>query len=214
MADMKNIAEAALNTLEAKNQAREEALQKSRRLTRLSADTIRAVHRGELEEAQRLLAQGRDLAAGLRADLTPHPDLFFAGYAQDALKELAEANLTYAFITDGRPPRPAELGVEIAAYLNGLGEAAGELRRHVLDLIREGHVERGEAMLGVMDDIYGVLVSIDYPDALTGGLRRTTDMVRGVLEKTRGDLTIALRQNQLERALQQIQERQPGKTQS
>ncbi|MBI3286494.1 MAG: haloacid dehalogenase [Chloroflexi bacterium] len=209
---MKDIAESALTRLEAKNQAREEALQKSRRLTRLSADTIRAVHRGELEEAQGLLVQGRDLAARLRADLTPHPDLFYTGYAQDAMKEFAEANLTYAFITNGRPPRPDELGVEIPAYLNGLGEAAGELRRHVLDLIREGKVERGEAILGVMDDIYSVLVSIDYPDALTGGLRRTTDMVRGVLEKTRGDLTIALRQNQLEQALKQIQDQQEKKT--
>jgi translin len=139
-----------------------------------------------------------------------YADLYHAGYTQDALKELAEANITYALITDQPLPDPDELGVEYAAYLNGLGEAAGELRRHVLDLIRHGELERGEEILSMMDDIYGVLVTIDFPNAITGGLRRTTDMVRGVLERTRGDLTMSLRQEKLQQALRDFEERVNG----
>jgi len=139
-----------------------------------------------------------------------YADLYYAGYTQDALKELAEANITYALITDRPLPDPDELGVEYAAYLNGLGEAAGELRRHVLDLIRHGELERGEEILSMMDDIYGVLVTIDFPNAITGGLRRTTDMVRGVLERTRGDLTMSLRQEKLQQALRDFEEKVDG----
>jgi translin len=139
-----------------------------------------------------------------------YADLYYAGYTQDALKEFAEANITYALITNRPLPDPDELGVEYAAYLNGLGEAAGELRRHVLDLIRHGDLERGEEILSMMDDIYGVLVTIDFPNAITGGLRRTTDMVRGVLERTRGDLTMSLRQEKLQQALRDFEEKVNG----
>ncbi len=139
-----------------------------------------------------------------------YADLYHAGYTQDALKEFAEASITYALVTDHPLPDPDELGVEYAAYLNGLGEAAGELRRHVLDLIRHGELERGEEILSMMDDIYGVLVTIDFPNAVTGGLRRTTDMVRGVLERTRGDLTMSLRQEKLQQALRNFEEKVNG----
>ena len=127
--------------------------------------------------------------------------LHWSGYVQDAQKEYAEARLVYAIIAGERLPGPEALGVEDAAYLNGMGETVGELRRHVLDIIRGGNLERGEHMLAVMDDIYSVLISIDYPDAITGSLRRTTNSVRGILERTRGDLTITLRQAALEQAL-------------
>jgi len=136
-----------------------------------------------------------------------YADLYYAGYTQDALKEFAEANITYALITDRPLPDPDELGVEYAAYLNGLGETTGELRRHVLDLIRHGELERGEEILALMDDIYGVLITIDLPEAVTGCLRHTTDMVRGVLERTRGDLTLSLQQEKLQQALRDFEKR-------
>jgi len=130
-----------------------------------------------------------------------HPDLYHAGYTQDALKEFAEASMTYALITNGPLPTPEELGVPPAPYLNGLAEAMGEVRRYVLDIMRRGEIDRCEQMLQIMEEVYGVLVTVDYPAALTRGLRRTTDMVRGVLERTRGDLTVAVRQEALQRAL-------------
>lgn len=211
MTDLQKIAQAALEALEAKNAARERVLPLSRQLVRHSANTIRAVHRGELAEAKEMLVEGRNLAQELKASLAEHPDLYHSGYTQDALKEFAEANITYALIAGEELPSPKELGVEYPAYLKGLGEAVGEMRRHILDLIRHGDTERGEEILDSMEDIYGVLVTIDYPKAITYGLRRITDMVRGVLERTRGDLTLAIRQTELERALKEFEERNLGK---
>jgi translin len=179
--------------LEAKNHAREEALQHSRSIIRHAALAIRAVHRNERPLALEHIHQARSEAATLRETLAPFPDLYFAGYSQDALKELAEASIVYALVGGERLPSPDELQVDAAPYLNGLGEAAGELRRHCLDIMRSGRSREAERLLAMMDDIYSLLVTLDYPDAITGNLRRTTDMVRGVTERTRGDLTLSLR---------------------
>jgi translin len=184
-----------------KNQAREKALPLCREAIRHSANAIRAVHRGEFEAAQELVDRVAGLLREAKAALRDHPDIFYAGFVHDAQKEFAEASLTLALVA-GRPmPTPEELGVERAAYLNGMGEVVGELRRHLLDSLRSGDVDHCEECLTVMDDIYSVLVTFDYPDAMTAGLRRTTDSVRGILERTRGDLTLAVRQRDLERKL-------------
>lgn len=193
--------------LEEKNRAREQVLLRSRELIRCSSLSIRAVHRAELGVAREFLGEARTLVQDIKELGQPYPDLYHAGYAQDALKEYAEAHITYALINGFPLPDPDDLGVEYAAYLNGLGEAAGELRRHVLDLIRRDEVEKGEKILEAMDEIYHLLVTIDFPDALTGSLRHTTDMVRGVLERTRGDLTLALRQEKLQKALSALDEK-------
>jgi translin len=143
----------------------------------------------------------------MRVDLSEYPDLFFAGYTQDSLKEYAEASTTYALVQNEPLPTPEELGVEHATYLQGLAEAAGELRRRCLDILRHGHSDEAERLLNHMDDIYAVLVTMDYPDAITGGLRRLTDLVRGVTERTRGDMTISLRQEQLEASLKRLEDK-------
>lgn len=205
MENLETIAEKIRTNFEAKNKVRDETLRLSRELIRHCANAIRATHRGEFENATGLLATAKALASEIVDGVADYADLYHAGYTQDALKEFAEASITYALITDRSLPDPDELGVEYAAYLNGLGEAAGELRRHVLDLIRHGELERGEEILSMMDDIYGVLVTMDFPNAVTGGLRRTTDMVRGVLERTRGDLTMSLRQEKLQQALRDFE---------
>jgi translin len=208
--NLETIAEKIRTNFEAKNKVRDETLRLSRELIRHCANAIRATHRGEFENAVGLLTTAKALASEMVDGVADYADLYHAGYTQDALKEFAEASITYALITNRPLPDPDELGVEYAAYLNGLGEAAGELRRHVLDLIRHGELERGEEILSMMDDIYGVLVTIDFPNAITGGLRRTTDMVRGVLERTRGDLTMNLRQEKLQQALRNFEERVNG----
>jgi len=208
--NLETIAEKIRTNFEDKSKVRDETLRLSRELIRHCANAIRATHRGEFEKATGLLATAKALASEMVDGVADYADLYHAGYTQDALKEFAEANITYALITDHPLPDPDELGVEYAAYLNGLGEAAGELRRHVLDLIRHGELERGEEILSMMDDIYGVLVTIDFPNAITGGLRRTTDMVRGVLERTRGDLTMSLRQEKLQQALRDFEEKVNG----
>lgn len=196
-----SIGEAALARLEVVNAARERALAETRRIVRLSANAIRAVHRGERAEADRLLGEAQAMHGALQSYRDTFPQLYWAGYVQDAQKEYAEARLVYALIGGTPLPTPEDLDIEEAVYLNGLGEAAGELRRHLLDVLRAGDVAAAETTLAVMDEIFGLLVTVDYPDAVTHGLRRTTDLVRGVLERSRGDLTLTAQQLRLEAAL-------------
>lgn len=210
MEELEATVEAIRARLEIRNQARDQALQHSRQLIRFCANAIRATHRLEQEIARHLLGEARQIGRQLLETVREHGDLYHAGYTQDAFKELAEAHITYALINGQPLPKPEDLGVEDAAYLNGLGEATGELRRHALDLIRQGNVARAEVILQVMDEIYSQLIAVDFPDAVTGSLRRTTDMVRGVVERTRGDLTTAVRQEQLEQALGNLEKRMQG----
>ena len=195
------IGDEVLKRLEATNAARERALAESRQIIRLCANCIRAVHRGEFAEGERLADEARDRLGALGQALRDHPAIYWSGYVQDAQKEYAEARIVHGLIGGTGAPSPQLLQVEDAVYLNGLGEAAGELRRYALDRLRAGETARAEWALAAMDDIYGLLVTVDFPDAITGGLRRTTDMVRGVLERTRGDVTVTLRQQVLEQAL-------------
>lgn len=188
--------------LEATNHARESALRLCREVIQHASRAIRAVHRGEMEAANALVLEAKQRVEAAKAALQDHPELFYAGYVHDSQKEYVEAEAMVA-IVGGKPlPSPQNLGVEAAAYLNGLAEAASESRRYVLDRLRLGDVERADAVLKVMDDIYYELVTFDFPDAITGGLRRTTDALRAVLERTRGDLTLTLSQRRLELALQ------------
>jgi len=207
MEQLDPIGEKIRKNFEAKNAARDAALGTSRELIRHCSLSIRATHRAEYAEALQLLARAREIASQMKSSVADYPDLYFTGYVQDALKELAEAHIVHALITNAPLPDPDELGVDYAAYLNGLGEAAGELRRYALDIMRHEESAKVERVLEAMDDIYSLLVTVDFPDAITGGLRRTTDMVRGVLERTRGDLTVAARQEKLEKTLHEFEEK-------
>jgi translin len=170
----------------------------SRDLIRRSGESIRATHRDEFDRAETLLSEARELASAMTEALHGFPSVMYAGFAEDGLKEYVEASATLAFVRDGDLPSADSLGVGPSAYLNGLAEAASEVRRYILDLLRRDEVERCEDLLGLMDEVYSVLVTMDFPDGLTRGLRRTTDALRAVLERTRGDLTVALRQRRLE----------------
>jgi len=183
---------AAHEVFERKHIAREAALIASRRAIRSCATAIRAVHRREFREARELIAVSAAYLSEMDNALDGHPDVRFAGYVHDAKKEFAEANLTLAFVSGNPMPTASELGVEVQAYVNGMAEAASELRRQVLDCLRADEVDEAERLLAIMDDVYAVLTTVDYPDALTGGLRRSTDALRAVLERTRGDVTNAL----------------------
>ena len=141
-----------------------------------------------------------------------HPDIYYTGFVQDAQKEYVEANAVLAFITGEPLPFPEDLGISYGAYLNGLGETIGEMRRYLLDSLRRSDVSRCEELLDLMDHIYTELFTMDFPEAITGGLRRTTDAMRGILERTRGDLTTALRQQSLEERLSQLWGRVSGES--
>jgi translin len=201
---IENVVSDITGQLRTKNEARDRALVDSRQLVRRAANAIRALHRGELEVADMNLQEGRAMLAVTRRDLADHPDIYWAGYVQDAQKEFAEAHLVAAMIRGDDLPEPSELGVERAPYLNGMAEAASELRRYVLDIMRTGNpgdMSEAERALRVMDDVYTSLITVDLPDQITGGLRRTVDALRAVLERTRGDLTLSIRQAELARAL-------------
>jgi len=195
--NLESIAERIRLTLSAKDKAREKVLPLCREVIRHCSQAIRAVHRQEFDRAKELLQSARNLLDEAKQTFTAYSELSNTGYIRDAQKEFAEGNITLALVTGEQPPTPDELGINPAAYLNGLGEAVGELRRYLLDSMRRGDLSRGEELLSAMDDIYNILVTMDFPDAITGGLRRTTDMVRGVLERTRSDLTLVLRQKEL-----------------
>jgi translin len=207
MNHLERIAERIRADFVARNDARDQALRRSRELIRLCATAIRASHRDEWETARDLLAQADAVANETLQTIKPHPDLLHAGYTQDALKELVEAHVTLALASGAPIPEPETLGVAYPAYLNGVCEAASEMRRRCLDELRRGNTAEGERLLEAMDEIYDMLVTFDFPDAITGGLRRRVDQLRGVLERTRGDLTNNLRQNRLVRALQDFERR-------
>ena len=201
--DLERTSEAIARRFDSTMHARERALPASRAAIRSCANAIRAIHRGELDLAHRLMDEARaSIDAGLDA-VRDHPEIRFAGYLQDAQKEFAEAKITEAVVTGAtHAPTPEELAVEDAPYLNGMAEAIGEARRHTLDLLRHGRIADGEAVLSAMDDMYAVLVTMDYPDAITGNLRRSTDVARSLIEKTRGDLSVARVSQDLHDALE------------
>ncbi len=205
MHKLEDIAERIRTDFEARTQARDRALSQTRTLTRHCANAIRAVHRDEGDTVQEDLDAARGLVGSLRSDLNEYPDLFYAGYTQDALKEYAEASIVYALIANRHLPSPEEIGLKSAPYLKGLAEAVGELRRRCLDILRHGYSDEAERLLSYMDDIYAILVTMDYPDAITGGLRRLTDIVRSINERTRGDMTVSLRQEHLEESLKRLE---------
>ena len=207
MPHLESIAERIHTSLEERTKVRDGLLSQARTLTRHCANAIRAVHRNENELAEKHLTEALTIVQSFREILRDHPDLYYAGYTQDALKEFAEAQIVYALINRLEPPSPEDLQVEYATYLQGLAEAVGELRRRCLDILLKGRPEEAECLLEDMDDIYAVLVTMDYPDAITGGLRRLTDLARGIIERTRGDLTISLRQELLQQSIQRLEER-------
>jgi translin len=204
MHKLETIAERIRQNFDVRTSKRDEALKQARQLTRACSLAIRAVHRDDKVAMEANLAEAHHLANVLRGELKSHPELFFAGYTQDSLKEFVEANVTCALIQNQPLQTPEELGVEETTYLNGLAEVVGELRRRTLDILRSGYSQEAERLLGHMDEIYSVLVTMDYPDAITNGLRRQTDLARGIIEKTRGDVTFSLRGENLAEAIRKL----------
>ncbi len=197
MTDLESIEALARESLDARNGARETALATSRRVIRLSANTIRSLHRGELDAAQRLTNDAESELRALSAAVADHPDLQFAGFTIDAQKEFAEARLTFAIVTGVPLPTPIDLTVDIVPFLHGLGEAVGEMRRRLLDMLRAGDLSEAERLLGGMNEIVDLLAALDYPDGMTAGLRRTTDVARSLVERSRADVTSTAVQERL-----------------
>ncbi len=196
--------------LEVKSHAREAALGAARQAVRRAANAIRAVHRGELEAADRLLVEVRDLLDVAESVLAAHPDVYYAGFLQDAQKEYAEARATRALVAGEPLPSPEDVGVGDAPYLNGLAETIGELRRHLLDVLRAGNMGRARELFDAMEEIHSLLADVDHPEAITGGLRRSTDVARAVIERTRSDLTLTTIQRDLADALRRSADPERG----
>ena len=204
MHKLESIADQIRQNFDIRTAKRDQALTQARQLTRACSLAIRAVHRDDVDAMQAQLAEADRLAKALTDDLADHPDIFHTGYTQSALKEYAEAHVTCALIRDEALPTPDGLGLVDATYLNGLAEVVGELRRRILDILRHGYSEEAERLLSHMDEIYAILVTMDYADAITNGLRRQTDIARSIIEKTRGDITFSLRGEHLEQAIERL----------
>ncbi|MFH1524409.1 MAG: haloacid dehalogenase [Chloroflexota bacterium] len=210
MQKLEKIAEQIRTSFDAQTTARDQALTNARALTRACALSIRAVHRDEMDVMQTHLDEAHQLATTLRTGLVDYPALFFAGYTQDSLKEFAEASITCALIRHESLPTPEELDLPPHTYLNGLAESVGEMRRRCLDMLRQDNSAEAERLLEYMDDIYSILVTMDYPDAITNGLRRQTDIIRAIIERTRGDVTFSLRGEKLEHSISRLSEQLLG----
>ena len=205
MPSLDQICEEIRVDFENKNALRDEALRNARQCNKHASVAIRAVHRNEEPETREELRLCRKLSDNLRETLKDaHPELYYAGYTQDALKEYCEAELTVAMILGEALPTPEMLNAENPAYLNGLAETLGELRRRCLDLLRPGYNSEVERLLKLMDEVFTQLVTMDYPDAITEGLRRRTDLARGIIERTRADITVAFREDQLAKKLDRL----------
>lgn len=207
MQHLEAIAERIHTSFETRTAVRDRLLSQARTLTRHCANAIRAAHREDRQEASVQLAEARQLASGFRSVMNEYPDLYYAGYTQDALKEFAEASIVFALLDGPHLPTPEDLGLEASTYLQGLAETVGELRRRCLDVMLRGDFLEAQRLLGYMDNIYDILVTMDYPDAITGGLRRLTDIARSIIERTRGDLTLSLRQDSLEKTMRVLEDR-------
>ncbi|MDM7935393.1 MAG: translin family protein [Methanothrix sp.] len=201
------LARSMMASFDAKDRAREESLRLSRDVVRLSSSSIRSVHRGDLEAAEESMTAAAAGLERIRELLRDHQDLRYAGFVDGAEQEYAEARCLHSIISRHEILMPEEIGVELANYLAGLGDATGELRRHILDLIRMGRAEDGEYFLGVMEDIHNLLMLFDYPEAVTRGLRRKSDLARSMLERTRGDLTNALEMGKFGASLSHLLQR-------
>lgn len=184
-------------TMETMHRARERALTQCRQIIQTASKCIRHVHRHQYDQARTLLEEAKEIAVRTRGELRDHPELLFAGYLQDAEKERVEAAAVLAMALSEPIPSAEVLAVEAAPYLNGMGEAASECRRYVLDEMRKGRHAEAERLLGQMEMVYDDLITFDYPDSLTGGLRRTCDALRAVIERTRSDLTLTHSQQEL-----------------
>ena len=204
--DLAEISTQAIQRLGLRNQAREQALPASREVIRFSANAIRAVHRGEFDGARQLLDRAAKRLKDMETIREDNPEIYFAGFMIDARKEYTEAHVTLAVLSGGKLPKPQDLGVEPSAFLNGMAEVIGEVRRYILDSLRRDSFDNCQELMDVMDEIYSILLTVDFPEGVTGGLRHSTDQMRGVLERTRGDLTMALRQSKLELRLAQWEE--------
>jgi len=202
--DLETITRHIYSYFMAEDEAREKALRSCRQVIQHSAQAIHALHCQEQDKAKRLLDSAYKLIQDINLNLSSHSELLYSGFVHNAQKEFSEACITLALINKEALPKPEKLGVSYAAYLNGLGEAVGELRRYILDSLRRGDFSRCEELLAMMDGIYGVLMAIDFPEVVTHGLRRTTDAIRGITERTRGDLTIALKQKELQAKLDNL----------
>jgi len=205
--NLDSIAEQIRRSFSARDTTREKVLPLCREVIRYSSTAIRAVHRQEFEPARELLQSARNLLNEAEQATNGYSEFSHAGFFKDAQKEFAEASVTLALVTGNQTPTPDELGIDFTSYLNGLGEAVGELRRYTLDSIRRDDLSRVEELLAAMDDIYNILVTMDFPDAITSGLRRTTDIVRGILERTRSDLTLVIQQKKLEGKLRVFEDK-------
>ncbi len=210
MDNLDAIAESIHTAFASRTEARERTLAQARRLTRHCANAIRAIHREERQIASEELEEAAVLAKELRKNQALFAEIYYEGYTQDALKEYAEAIIVFALTENSILPTPEQLGLEYATYLKGMAEAIGELRRRCLDSLRLADLQEAERMLAYMDDIFAVLVTMDYPEAITGGLRRLTDIARSLIERTRGDLTISLRHEKLEQSLRMLEEKLNG----
>lgn len=202
---MKSVLSKIQKELKDKEEVREETQKAMRRATRLSKQAILFTHQERFKDAKKLLSQANELFTELRKVAEKHPDLVYTGIVEIAFEEYAEAQTLLRLVEENQFISSEELSVPAVAYVLGLADVVGELRRRVLDLLRSGKVKNAEDCLQMMEQIYVELMSMNEAYMLVPGLRRKCDVARRVIETTRGDVTIEARRTSLERSIKRLE---------
>ncbi len=189
---------------------REDVLQKTRSIVRMAAETIKAVHREEWDVAEKNITEMKSLLKGVREQVSKHETLLRRNYTEISEQEYAEAAILFSILHKGQLASPKDLEIPDLAWLLGLADVAGELRRHCLDAIRKGDMKTAEDALGLMEEIYRKLFSLDYPKGMTGSLREKTDTIRKLLQATRGEVSMATHMSRLNQNLEKILNQREG----
>jgi len=188
-------------SLELLYQDREEILKLSRSIIRDCSIAIKNIHRKEFNKFQEKLNSIKIDHQSLVKLVDKNLGVFFK-YLKTPEQEYAEAIAFYSIINKKNIPTPLELRINPLNFILGLADVIGELRRYALDNIRNSQFEDLNDILEGMDEIYTYLFTIDYPSAVTQDLRHKVDVARNIIEKTRGDISLAIQMDDLKRCFE------------
>jgi len=186
------------------DKAREKLQELTRNATRLCGWAIIQVHRGNIAQATKTLNDAKESLDELQGLLSAHSELPQLGQALVAFQEYAEARLVFQMKKNGKLASLREVGTSSTAYLLGMLDFVGEMRRMTLDELRCGNADKAQKLLSTMEKVYEDLMSLDRTSILPN-FRRKLDAARRILETTRGDVAIDLRRISLEKALRSVE---------
>jgi len=203
MKNLDKIAEAIAEKLNEKDDLREETLKNCREIIRNSRKGIKNIHENKIEEAEEYIGEAEKILEETKKKIENHPDILTAGYMENAMQEVAEAEIFMAIMKNKDIPSPEEIGVSYTSYLMGMADVVGELRRRGVYLMKNGSIGEVEEILSIMEEICDRIGEFDYPSGLLP-IKRKQDVIKKVLEKMRGEVAIFKKTKELESKMEAL----------